>query len=42
MKKKVKSQLQEPSMRKEKKQPTERIDKLRKEMFVAEQQLKKS
>ena len=40
--KKVKSQLKESSVRKEKKQRTERIARLRKELFVAEQQLEKS
>ena len=40
--KKVKSQLKESSMRNEKKQRTERIAKLRKELIVAEQQLEKS
>ena len=40
--KKVWSQLKESSLRKEKQQRTERIAKLRKELFIAEKQLEKS
>ena len=40
--KKVESQLKESSLRKEKQQCTERITKLRKELFIVEKQLEKS
>ena len=38
----VSSQLKQASLKKEKKQPMDRLDKLRQELFVAEQQLRKT